>query len=94
MEEANVDDLLKSTDTQITAFLNIGTGIDQTIQELVTIITKIIGFGGEILYDPSRPDGTYRKLLDVSKLHKLSFKTGLTLEEGIRNVYQWYLEEQ
>jgi len=72
--------------------INIGTGEDLTIAELVDVIKKVVGFEGEIKYDISKPDGTPRKLLDVTRLHKLGWKHKTNLEEGIRKTYEWFLE--
>ncbi len=72
-------------------FINIGTGEDLKIKELAGMIKKITGFDGKIIFDRTKPDGTPRKLLDVSRLHNLGWKHKISLEEGIRNVYQSYL---
>lgn len=71
---------------------NIGTGEDLTIKELALLIQKIIGHKGEIIWDNSKPDGTPRKLLDVSKMHYLGWKHQVNLEEGIQKTYDWFLE--
>lgn len=68
--------------------LNIGIGKDISILELAQLVKKIVGFEGAIVLDPSKPDGTPRKLMDVSKLHALGWKATVSLEEGIRRVYQ------
>lgn len=68
--------------------VNVGTGIDLTINELANLIKKIVGYTGNIINDESKPDGTPRKLLDVSKLNKLGWHSSITLEEGINKVYQ------
>jgi len=73
-------------------FFNIGSGIDITIHELALIIKKVTGFNGEFHYDNSKPDGTPRKLLDVSRIHEFGWKHSTGLEEGIRKMYEWYLE--
>jgi GDP-L-fucose synthase len=70
--------------------VNIGTGEDIAIGELASIIKSVVGFEGEILQDLSKPDGTPRKLLDVTYLHTLGWKHKVELEEGIRKVYEWY----
>jgi GDP-L-fucose synthase len=70
--------------------VNIGTGKDISIKDLALLIKKIVGFEGEIVHDLSKPDGTPRKLLDVSKLNKLGWKAKIGLEEGIRRVYEDY----
>lgn len=72
--------------------VNIGSGEDQSIKELAEIIREIVGFEGEIKWDTTKPDGTPRKLLDVSRLHGLGWKHKIELKEGIRNTYKWFLE--
>jgi len=71
--------------------VNIGTGEDVAIRELAEIIKKIVGFQGEIVNDTTKPDGTPRKLLDVSKLHNLGWKHKTDLKDGIKSTYQWFL---
>jgi GDP-L-fucose synthase len=68
-------------------FVNIGVGEDISIKDLARLVKKIIGFEGEILTDTTKPDGTPRKLMDVSKLADLGWRSSITLEEGIRKVY-------
>lgn len=68
-------------------WVNVGTGIDCSILELAQLIQKIVGYEGEIIHDLSKPDGTPRKLLDVSKLSQLGWQYKISLEEGIRSVY-------
>ncbi len=74
--------------------INIGVGEDLSIKELARLIKTIVGYEGEIRFDPSKPDGTPRKLLDVSKLQQLGWNAKIPLEEGIRRTYQWYLEHR
>jgi GDP-L-fucose synthase len=69
-------------------FVNIGTGEDLEIGELALLIKKIVGYEGEVKHDLSKPDGTPRKLMDVHKLHKLGWKASISLEDGIRKVYE------
>lgn len=69
-------------------FLNIGTGEDITIKDLGLLIKKIVGYEGELKFDSSRPDGTPRKLQDVTKLHSLGWKHSIELEPGIKSVYE------
>jgi len=69
-------------------FVNIGTGEDLEIGELALLIKKIVGYQGEVKHDLSKPDGTPRKLMDVNKLHKLGWKASISLEDGIRKVYE------
>ncbi|MES2576269.1 MAG: GDP-L-fucose synthase [Bacteroidota bacterium] len=70
---------------------NVGTGEDLTIKELAETIQKIIGHQGEIIWDASKPDGTPRKLMDISKMHELGWKHKINLEEGILQTYDWFL---
>jgi GDP-L-fucose synthase len=74
--------------------INVGTGIDCTIRELAETIAKITGFKGKLDFDTSKPDGMPRKLLDVSKLQKLGWKASISLEDGLRDTYQWFCEHQ
>ena len=73
---------------------NIGTGKDLTIKELAETIQKIVGHTGEIHWDSSKPDGTPRKLLDVSKMRDQGWEAKIELEEGIRKAYEWFLENE
>ncbi|SDD38876.1 GDP-L-fucose synthase [Algoriphagus faecimaris] len=73
---------------------NVGTGEDLTIRELALLIQKIVGHTGEIIWDSTKPDGTPRKLMDVSKMTSAGWKAKTTLEDGIRKTYQWFLENQ
>jgi GDP-L-fucose synthase len=70
--------------------LNVGVGDDVTIAELADKVKAVTGFQGEIVYDRTKPDGTPRKLLDVSKLHALGWKAQTSLDEGLRQAYAWY----
>ena len=72
--------------------INIGTGIDLSIKDLAYLVKEIVGFSGDIEWDTSKPDGTYRKLLDVSKLSNLGWKYSIELKNGIQQTYQEYLE--
>jgi len=71
---------------------NVGTGEDLTIKQLAEIIQKITRHQGEIIWDAEKPDGTPRKLMDVSKMHSLGWKHQVQLEEGIKKTYTWFLE--
>ncbi len=70
--------------------INIGTGEDISIKELAYIIKEIVGYNGEITFDISKPDGTPRKLLDVSRINRLGWKARIGLREGIEETYKWY----
>jgi len=73
--------------------INIGTGEDITIAEFARVVARVVGFNGTISYDPSRPDGTPRKLLDVGRLDKLGWRAKTSLQDGMRLAYQAYLSE-
>jgi GDP-L-fucose synthase len=70
--------------------VNIGTGVDVTIAELAELIANIVGFTGRFVFDAAKPDGTPRKLLEVSKLTALGWRPRIDLEAGIRQTYEWY----
>ena len=70
--------------------INVGTGKDVSIKEVAEMIRDIVGFEGQMDWDTSKPDGTPRKLLDVSKLHALGFKHKISLQEGIQQTYEWF----
>jgi GDP-L-fucose synthase len=72
--------------------INIGTGEDLEIKEFATIMAKIVGYEGEVIYDSSRPDGTPRKLLDVTKIHSLGWHHTIELEDGLTQTYEWFKE--
>lgn len=76
----------------VNCHINIGTGKDITIKDLALLVKNIVGFKGEIFWDISKPDGTPRKLLDVSKLHGLGWKESIDLKDGITNIYKSYCE--
>lgn len=76
---------------EIGEFVNVGTGEDVKIKELASLIQKIVKYEGALKYDASKPDGTPKKLLDVSRLKSLGWQSKTSLEEGIRNTYDWYL---
>ena len=75
------------------AHINIGTGEDVSIKELAETIKGVVGYTGDLIFDTSKPDGTPRKLLNVSKLHGLGWKHTISLEEGVRRTYQSFLHE-
>lgn len=84
----------KANTKPMLSHVNIGTGEDCTIRELAETIAKVTGFKGEIRFDPSKPDGTPRKLLDISRLNALGWEATISLEDGIRQTYQWFLEHR
>lgn len=90
-----VDDLAKAcvfimNKKEIKDLVNVGTGIDIAIRDLAFLIKKIVGFEGELKFDASKPDGSPRKLLDVSKINSFGWKAETELEDGIKKVYEWY----
>ncbi len=72
-------------------FVNLGAGIDHSILELASTIQKVIGYTGNLVFDRTKPDGTPRKLLDVSMLSQLGWKSKIGLEEGIQKTFDWYI---
>ncbi len=70
--------------------INVGSGVDVTIHELAEIIARVTGFQGRLVFDPSKPDGTPRKLLDVSRLKALGWEASIGLEAGLRDAYDGY----
>lgn len=92
MENLDFTDLSKGMDEVRNTHLNIGTGKDTTISGLAGMVKQVVGFSGEIRWDTSKPDGTYRKLLDVSKLANLGWKYRIELADGVKMVYEDYLK--
>ena len=82
----------KANTQPMLSHINVGTGIDCTIRELAETVAKVTGFKGRLAFDATKPDGTPRKLMDVSRLADLGWKASITLENGLRDAYQWYLE--
>ena len=74
--------------------INVGTGVDCTIRELAETIAKVVGFKGAVNFDASKPDGTPRKLMDVSRLERLGWKASISLEQGLTDAYTWFLNHQ
>ena len=74
--------------------INVGTGIDHSIKNLVETIAKIVDFKGKISFDISKPDGAPRKLLDVSRLKSLGWQYKISLEDGLKSTYEWFLSNQ
>ncbi|MDH6018066.1 GDP-L-fucose synthase [Vibrio splendidus] len=79
---------------EVLSHINVGTGVDCTIRELVETVAKVVGFDGEIEFDTTKPDGTPRKLMDVSRLNSLGWEAKTTLKDGLRHTYQWFLDNQ
>ena len=71
--------------------INVGTGVDCTIRELAETMARVVGFKGKLVFDSSKPDGTPRKLMDVSRLKALGWEASISLEDGLKTTYQWFL---
>ncbi|MCX6150752.1 MAG: GDP-L-fucose synthase [Ignavibacteriales bacterium] len=87
MQKVNAADLYENGISHI----NIGTGIDLTIKELAKIISEVVGYNGKIVFDAAKPDGTPRKLLDVTRLNNLGWQHKTNLKDGIEKAYKWFL---
>ena len=95
MENRNFSDTFSAHQKEIrNTHINIGTGKDVSIKELAETIKTTIGFEGELVFNSDKPDGTYRKLTDVSKLNGLGWKHTVELEEGINKIYDWYVQNK
>ena len=93
MENVDFADLAKGKKEIRNCHINIGTGREISIYNLSQLIKKTIGYEGNIVFDPSKPDGTMRKLTDVSKLHALGWHHKIEIEEGVEKMYSWYVRE-
>ena len=88
----NLDTETYRANTQpMVSHINVGTGIDCTIQELAETIARVTNFDGQLVFDATKPDGTPRKLMDVSRLAALGWRATIKLEEGLRDAYAWFL---
>ena len=74
--------------------INVGTGTDCTIRELAETMADVTGYKGRLEFDASKPDGTPRKLMDVSKLERLGWKAKTSLKDGLRQTFEWFLDHQ
>lgn len=74
--------------------INVGTGVDCTIREMAETMAKVVGYEGKLVFDSSKPDGTPRKLMDVSRLAALGWRYRIGLEQGLASTYQWFLDNQ
>lgn len=96
-ELLHVDDLASATAFLMQHYdepeiVNVGTGEDVTVRELAQMIASTVGYEGKLAFDASKPDGTPRKLLDVTRLHALGWKHSISLADGVRSAYRWFLE--
>lgn len=90
LDEGKYDELVSQLDP---CLINIGTGEDISIRELAELVKEIVGFTGEIVFDPGKPDGTPQKLLDITRMNDLGWKAKTTLRLGIARTYEWYKEK-
>jgi GDP-L-fucose synthase len=91
MEKVDFKDLIPSGKEIRNTHINIGTGQELSIKELATLIVRTVGYGGELHFNAEKPDGTMRKLTDVSKLHRLGWHHQINIQQGIEKLYHWYL---
>jgi GDP-L-fucose synthase len=89
----NLDETAWRANTQpMLSHINVGTGVDCTIRELAVTLARVTGFEGELRFDAGKPDGTPRKLMDVSRLKVLGWQATIPLEAGLRSTYRWFLD--
>jgi len=91
--ELNTETMQENTQEML-SHINVGTGQDCTIREMAETVAKVTGYKGKVEFDISKPDGAPRKLLDVSRLKSLGWQSTISLEEGLRSTYQWFLQNQ
>jgi len=90
-----LDDATYQAHTQpMLSHINVGTGVDCSIRELAETITRVTEYQGQLIFDSSKPDGTPRKLMDVSRLKALGWQASISLEDGLRDAYRWFVENQ
>ena len=88
------DEIYKANTQEMLSHINVGTGVDCSIRELVETVSKVVGFKGNIVFDTTKPDGSPRKLMDVSRLKSLGWEYKISLEEGLADTYKWFLDNQ
>ncbi len=84
----------KQETSPMSSHINVGTGVDCTIRELVETVAEVVGYQGEIVFDTTKPDGAPRKLMDVSRLERLGWNSKMSLGDGLNMTYQWFLVNQ
>lgn len=90
-----LDALSYQANTQpMLSHINVGTGVDCTIRELAQTIARVTGYHGTLRFDASKPDGTLRKLMDVSRLRSMGWQAGISLEEGLGDAYRWFVDNR
>lgn len=89
----NLDKHVYNSNTKsMMSHINVGTGIDCSIKELAETLSKVVGFRGKLIFDLSKPDGAPRKLMDVSRLNAMGWKSTISLEDGLRDTYKWFIK--
>lgn len=83
---------LEENTTTMNSHINVGTGLDLTIKDLVNLLVKVSGFTGEVVWDSTKPDGTPKKLLDISLIKTLGWQPKISLEDGLREAYSWFTD--
>lgn len=91
MEKVNFEDLIQDKNEIRNCHINIGTGKEISIKDLSYLVSKTVGYQGKIRFDSTKPDGTMRKLIDVSKLNALGWKHRIEIEEGVKRLFEWYV---
>lgn len=92
LDEAAYTELLQ--DPTVPALINVGSGEEISIADLARLVQAVVGFTGELLFDRAKPDGTPRKVMDVSRMERFGWRHRIQLADGIRTTYQWYLQQQ
>ncbi|PCQ39021.1 GDP-L-fucose synthase [Providencia rettgeri] len=87
-------DIYQTNTQSMLSHVNVGTGVDCTIREMAEAMAQVVGFKGKVLFDSTKPDGTPRKLMDVSRLKSLGWAYSVELEDGLSKTYQWFLQNQ
>ena len=87
------EDIYQRETSTMLSHINVGSGTDVTIRELAELVAGVVGFKGQIAFDTTKPDGAPRKLMDVSRLARLGWKSSISLEDGIRSTYDWFLKQ-
>jgi GDP-L-fucose synthase len=91
----NLDTTIYSANTEpMLSHINVGTGVDCTIKELVETVAKVVGFEGQLEFDLTKPDGTPRKLMNIDRLKSLGWESSVTLESGLKYTYDWFIKNQ
>lgn len=88
------EDVYKANTRPMLSHINVGTGVDCTIRDLVHLVAEVVGYQGDIVFDSSKPDGAPRKLMNVSRLKSLGWEYSISLEDGLRSTYEWFLANQ